>query len=144
MHNLVLSNVPGPRFPLYFAGAQAETIYPIGPVMEGAGLNLTVMSYLESVDFSFNVDSALVPDVWDLASLVEPAMKELLDVARDRAGVQPRGAKMSPDTQPNVHEAPAVRESKKGAGESAPPPSRKSEPPSGGKRPKKSSASVAE
>ncbi|MFO0691959.1 MAG: wax ester/triacylglycerol synthase family O-acyltransferase [Polyangiales bacterium] len=144
VHNLVLSNVPGPRFPLYFAGAQAETIYPIGPVMEGAGLNLTVMSYLESVDFSFNVDSALVPDVWDLASLVEPAMKELLDVARDRAGVQPRGAKMSPDTQPNVHEAPAVRESKKGAGESAPPPSRKSEPPSGGKRPKKSSASVAE
>lgn len=82
VHNLVLSNVPGPRFPLYFAGARAVAIYPIGPVMEGAGLNLTVMSYLETVDFSFNVDPTLMPDVWDLAAAVQPAVDAMLAASR--------------------------------------------------------------
>jgi diacylglycerol O-acyltransferase len=82
LHNLVLSNVPGPRFPLYFAGAKVESIYPIGPVMEGSGLNLTVMSYLESVDFSFHVDPSLVPDAWDLAGFIATSMRELRDAAR--------------------------------------------------------------
>ncbi len=77
VHNLVVSNVPGPRFALYFAGAKVDVIYPIGPVMEGAGLNLTVMSYRGSVDFSFNVDSALMPDVWELAEMVEGAFAAL-------------------------------------------------------------------
>ncbi len=86
IHNLVLSNVPGPRFPLYFAGARVVAIYPIGPVMEGAGLNLTVMSYLDSVDFSFNVDPTLVPDVWDLANAVSISAKTTLAAAHALAG----------------------------------------------------------
>ncbi len=81
IHNLVISNVPGPRFPLYFAGAQVEAIYPIGPVLEGAGLNVTVMSYLDSVDFSLIVDATLMPDVWDLASYVDKAFRELYEAA---------------------------------------------------------------
>ncbi|PWN03726.1 wax ester/triacylglycerol synthase family O-acyltransferase [Nocardioides silvaticus] len=44
VHNLVISNVPGPPVPLYFMGAQIEALYPLGPVFHGAGLNLTVMS----------------------------------------------------------------------------------------------------
>jgi hypothetical protein len=49
----------------------------MGPVMEGAGLNITVMSYRNSVDFGFIVCRDLVPDVWDLADQVEPAFAEL-------------------------------------------------------------------
>ena len=82
VHNLVVSNVPGPRFPLYFSGARVTAIYPIGPVMEGTGLNLTVMSYLETVDFSFNVDPTLVPDVWDLAEAIPTSAKAVLEAAR--------------------------------------------------------------
>ncbi|MEZ4288490.1 MAG: wax ester/triacylglycerol synthase family O-acyltransferase [Polyangiales bacterium] len=82
VHNLVISNVPGPRFPLYLAGAKLEAIYPMGPVMEGSGLNLTVMSYLDSVDFGFLVDSELVPDVWELAAASDEAFKELRRAAR--------------------------------------------------------------
>ena len=79
--NLVISNVPGPPFPIYLAGAKLVAVYPMGPVLEGAGLNLTVMSYCGSVDFGFMVASNLMPDVWDLADAVHPAFEELLAAA---------------------------------------------------------------
>lgn len=44
VHNLIVSNVPGPPVPLYLAGAEAVGIYPFGPLMEGTGLNVTVLS----------------------------------------------------------------------------------------------------
>jgi diacylglycerol O-acyltransferase / wax synthase len=84
IHNLVISNVPGPRFPLFFAGAKVEAIYPIGPVLEGAGLNVTVMSYRDWVDFSLIVDGALMPDVWDLAAHVERSFHALYGAAVGR------------------------------------------------------------
>jgi hypothetical protein len=77
IHNVIISNVPGPPFPLYFAGAELQAAYPMGPVMEGAGLNITVMSYRDSVDVGFMVDRELLADVWDLADAVEPAFAEL-------------------------------------------------------------------
>jgi hypothetical protein len=77
IHNVIISNVPGPNFPLYYAGAEMVAAYPMGPVMEGVGLNITVMSYRGSVDFGFMVDRELVPDVWDMADRVKPALKEL-------------------------------------------------------------------
>ena len=49
--NVVISNVPGPPVPLYAAGARVEAAYPHGPVLEGAGMNITVMRYQDSVDF---------------------------------------------------------------------------------------------
>ncbi len=84
IHNLVISNVPGPPFPLYFAGAELKAAYPMGPVMEGAGLNVTVMSYRDSVDFGFMVCDELLPDVWDLAACVEPAFTELYEAVVGR------------------------------------------------------------
>jgi WS/DGAT/MGAT family acyltransferase len=78
IHNVVISNVPGPPFPLYFAGAKLERILPMGPVMEGAGLNITVLSYVDHVDIGFMVCRELVPDVWALAEHVDDAMAELL------------------------------------------------------------------
>jgi WS/DGAT/MGAT family acyltransferase len=86
VYNVVVSNVPGPDFPLYLDGAELVATYPMGPVMEGAGLNVTVLSYQDNVDFGFLACAELVPDVWDLADDIEAAMKDLLAAADGRAG----------------------------------------------------------
>jgi diacylglycerol O-acyltransferase len=78
IHNVVISNVPGPPFPLYYAGAQLQYTLPMGPVMEGAGLNITVLSYMDNVDVGFMACRELVPDVWKLVDYVQDSMQELL------------------------------------------------------------------
>jgi diacylglycerol O-acyltransferase len=80
VHNLVISNVAGPTFPVYLAGARLEQGYPMGPVLEGAGLNITVLSYLDTVDIGFIASPNLVPDLWDLADGIIPAFAELQDL----------------------------------------------------------------
>ncbi|MFM8971177.1 MAG: WS/DGAT/MGAT family O-acyltransferase [Actinomycetota bacterium] len=77
--NLVASNVPGPPWPLYFAGARLEELHPLGPVFDDCGLNVTVISYLDRVDFGFIACRELVPDVDALARFVPAAFAELRD-----------------------------------------------------------------
>lgn len=77
IHNLVISNVPGPPFPLYMSGSEMVAAYPMGPIMDGAGLNITVMSYRDSVDIGFLGCTDLVPDIWDLADCVAAAFDEI-------------------------------------------------------------------
>lgn len=81
-HNLVISNVPGPRETLTFAGHRVRQMHCMGPVMEGAGLNLTVLSAGDVVGFSFHVDAELVPDVHEIPSLFADSLDELLAAAR--------------------------------------------------------------
>ena len=81
IHNLVISNVPGPPFPLYLAGAELVAAYPMGPIMDGAGLNITVLSYRDHIDIGFLADADLVPDIWEVAAQVEPAFEELRQLA---------------------------------------------------------------
>jgi diacylglycerol O-acyltransferase / wax synthase len=83
--NLAISNVPGSREPLYFAGAQVKHQFPVSIVMDGQGLNITVQSYLDSLDFGLVVDRDLVPDVADLADMHIEEVEELLKAA----GVKP-------------------------------------------------------
>ncbi|HYG92065.1 MAG TPA: wax ester/triacylglycerol synthase family O-acyltransferase [Nocardioides sp.] len=67
VHNLVISNVPGPPVPLYFMGARIEGLYPLGPVFHGAGLNITVMSNAGHVHVGAIACRESVPDVDVLA-----------------------------------------------------------------------------
>jgi diacylglycerol O-acyltransferase len=87
IHNVVISNVPGPPFPLYYAGAQLQYTLPMGPVMEGAGLNITVLSYMDNVDIGFMACRELVPDVWSLTGYVAEAMDELLAAVGRPSGI---------------------------------------------------------
>ncbi|GAA2153750.1 wax ester/triacylglycerol synthase family O-acyltransferase [Nocardioides koreensis] len=66
VHNLVISNVPGPPVPLYFMGAQILALYALGPVFHGAGLNITVMSNNGQVHVGIIACRESMPDVDDL------------------------------------------------------------------------------
>ena len=67
--NLVISNVPGPRSPLWLGGAQLENYVPLSIVNDGMGLNITVHSYLDNLDFGIVACRDLVPDVDDLLEM---------------------------------------------------------------------------
>jgi WS/DGAT/MGAT family acyltransferase len=64
--NLVISNVPGPQFPLYLAGAQLVANHPVSVITDGMGLNITVMSNNGDMDFGIVADRDQMPDVSSL------------------------------------------------------------------------------
>lgn len=75
--NTIISNVPGPPIPLYLCGGKIEALYPLAPILMGMGLNITVMSYVEDINFGFMLDPHLVPDPWFLAEGIALAVDEL-------------------------------------------------------------------
>ena len=80
--NVTISNIPGPQFPLFMAGARVVGMYPLGPVVEGAGLNMTVMSYCDKVYFGLNGCRTAMPGIKDLQVMVTESLDELLAVIR--------------------------------------------------------------
>lgn len=81
--NTIISNVPGPSFPIWCAGSPVDALYPMGPLLYGTGLNITVFSYRDSVDFGFLVCPELVPHPWRLVDGVHEAMAELMEACAD-------------------------------------------------------------
>lgn len=79
VHNVVISNVPGPQVPLYFLGCRVHAMYPLGPIFHGTGLNITAMSVSGKLDVGIIACRDLVPDVWRLADKFEIGLTELLD-----------------------------------------------------------------
>lgn len=75
--NLVISNVPGPPFRLYMAGAPVEAILPMGPLLFDMGMNITVLSYCDSIDFGLMACPSLVPDPTKIADRIPVALREL-------------------------------------------------------------------
>src|ERR1700754_3898130 len=78
VHNLVISNVPGPQIPLYFLGSEVKAMYPLGPIFHGSGLNITVMSLNGKLDVGIVSCPELLPDLWDLADDFQVALDELV------------------------------------------------------------------
>lgn len=78
VHNLVISNVPGPQMPLYFLGAEIKAMYPLGPIFHGSGLNITVMSLNGKLNVGILSCPELMGDLWDLADNFKSALDELL------------------------------------------------------------------
>jgi WS/DGAT/MGAT family acyltransferase len=91
--NLVISNVPGPRDPLYCAGARLEHNFPVSVITDGVGLNITCLSYLDGVDFGIVVDREMVDDAW---SLIDALEAELAEVDRAICGTTPAPTSPAP------------------------------------------------
>jgi len=77
IQNIVVSNVPGPPIELWVAGAKVHAVIPMGPVMPGAGLNLTVLSNMGNVDVGIMADAKMVPEPWRIAEGFPRAIQTL-------------------------------------------------------------------
>ena len=80
--NLVISNVPGPPVDVYFGGARLVGLYPLGPIFDGAALNITVATCGPDVDIGIVTCPDVAPPVEDLATAMRDALAELVACAR--------------------------------------------------------------
>ena len=81
--NLIISNVAGPPFELYVAGARIDAMYPMGPLLYGSGVNFTVVSNADRLDFGLMSCPALVPDAQAIADRIPGALATLVDAIDD-------------------------------------------------------------
>ena len=81
LQSLVVSNMPGPPIPLYSAGARVDAVFPLGPLLPGTGLNITVLSNMGNLDVGLICCPDLVPDVWEIANQFPAAIAALLERA---------------------------------------------------------------
>jgi WS/DGAT/MGAT family acyltransferase len=79
--NLMVSNVPGPDFPLFFAGMRMLSAHPLGPVVDGVALNITVQRYCDSLFVGVNACSSVVPNLPALTRSMVDELGRLLEAA---------------------------------------------------------------
>jgi WS/DGAT/MGAT family acyltransferase len=90
--NLIVTNVPGPQFPLYCQGAKLVEVFPIAFLYDGQWLSVAIFSYSGTLNFGYLVDAQGIPDVDVLGQCVEEGLRELVDAARASTGEQATGA----------------------------------------------------
>jgi diacylglycerol O-acyltransferase len=86
LFNVVVSNIPGPQGALWWGGARLQALYPVGPILEGVGLNVTVISYSGALHFGLTGCRELVPEVDHVAALLVEAFGELTKAAVRHGG----------------------------------------------------------
>ena len=90
LYNLAVSNVPGPRVPLYAAGAKVESIYPVIPISDGHSLAIGVLTYDDGLHFAAYADPDVLPEAGEVAQLFRNALAEL-EHAASRGSRRTRG-----------------------------------------------------
>jgi WS/DGAT/MGAT family acyltransferase len=89
LFNLIVTNVPGPQFPLYLLGRELEQIVPVAFLPENHALAIAIMSYNGSLDFGLLGDFDAMPDMDFVAEAIETATAEMLAAAREQASPPP-------------------------------------------------------
>jgi diacylglycerol O-acyltransferase len=84
--NVTVSGLKGPDFPLFCAGSRVAAMYPVGPIAEGIGLNVTILSYLDQLHFGLLGCRRLLPELDDVTLYIDDALGELVGCALDAQG----------------------------------------------------------
>jgi diacylglycerol O-acyltransferase / wax synthase len=85
--NLVVTNIPGPQFPLYLMGRRMQRVFPMVPLAKNQGVCVGVMSYDGQVNFGLIGDYDGLPDLEDLAKDLEASISELIEAAGGRRSI---------------------------------------------------------
>jgi diacylglycerol O-acyltransferase len=105
-YNLIVTNVPGPQFPLYLMGARMLEMYPLVPLFSDQGIGIALFSYDGSIFWGFNADRDLVPDLHDFVNGVDMAFRELCEAA----GIETtKAASSAPSTEAGNAKATRAR-----------------------------------
>ena len=92
LFNLVVTNVPGPQFPLYMLGRELEALVPMVPLAENTALGIAIMSYNGQLNFGLTADRDALADVEFLAEELRAAIAELARAAGAPTARARRGA----------------------------------------------------
>ena len=82
LFNILVTNVPGPQFPLYADGALMLEMFPVVPLAKSQALCIGLTSYNGGVYYGLNADRDAMPDVDVVGTLIEEALAELVDTVR--------------------------------------------------------------
>ena len=83
LFNLIITNAPGPQFPLYVGGARMLEMFPVSPLFENQALSIGLTSYDGFVGFGLNADRGAMPDVDVITALLFEALEELIDASNE-------------------------------------------------------------
>ncbi len=93
LFNLLVTNIPGPQFPLYVLGRKLEDLFPVAFLPEDHALAVAIMSYEGGIDYGLLGDYDALPDIDVIAEGISESLKELLKAARAKG---PRAARRQP------------------------------------------------
>jgi len=94
--DLVVTNVPGPQFPLYASGARMTESYPVQPLLPGHALAIGVTSYDGSVHYGVTADRDAIPDIDVIGQCITEALAELTETTSETRIRAPRGRAPGP------------------------------------------------
>jgi WS/DGAT/MGAT family acyltransferase len=103
MFNLVVTNVPGPQFPLYMMGRQLEGLFPMVPLAPNQALGIAIMSYNGTINFGLVGDFDLMSDLDELADDLHASLSELADAAGVKLSSAPRRTRRKRSAGSNGH-----------------------------------------
>jgi diacylglycerol O-acyltransferase / wax synthase len=96
VYNLTISNLPGPRAPLYMLGAELIESHPVVPIAEGHALSIGIFSYRDTLGFGLYADPDAFPQVDDLPRTLDTSLRELLPRGVKRTGGPAARARVAP------------------------------------------------
>jgi WS/DGAT/MGAT family acyltransferase len=107
--NAIVTNVPGPQFPLYMLGSRMLAMIPQVPLIEGIALGIALISYDGSLHWGFTADYELVPDLGLFVEAIERSFADLAEVAGVQLAAGAKGASGERSSRPQVAEAAGSR-----------------------------------
>ena len=124
LFNLLVTNIPGPQFPLFVLGRQLEDLFPLAFLPQNHALAVAIMSYNGGLDYGLLADYDALPDIEVIAEGIDDALRELLDAVPD--------ARPSAPSRPAAEPAAATKPVPAAATKPAPARERRTGRPNGG------------